>query len=192
MIISGGTDVIRCKMFMGTFTGTTLQWFSGIPDGQITSFSQFSRMFREQFSINKVKPPRLYDLFCVRKREGEPLKDYLNLETLNTRWRYDDRRFWAGIAERPFNDSLIRNPVETFVEVRSEPSPTSKWKRSCLRRTTTRTQGNLGLKRAVELSPFGSTKPLPRRERTRGMYHTLLGKMSPGVLEYPIKNSWVC
>jgi len=31
MIISGGTNVTRCKMFMGTFIGTTLQWFSGIP-----------------------------------------------------------------------------------------------------------------------------------------------------------------
>jgi len=50
MIISGGTDVIRCKMFMDTFTNTTLQWFSRIPDGQITYFSQFSRMFRYQFS----------------------------------------------------------------------------------------------------------------------------------------------
>jgi len=32
MIISGGSDAIRCKILMGTFTGTTLQWFSGILD----------------------------------------------------------------------------------------------------------------------------------------------------------------
>jgi len=62
MIIFRGSDVIRCKMFMGTFTGTTLQWFSGISDGQITFFPQFFRMFREQFSVNKVKPLRLYDI----------------------------------------------------------------------------------------------------------------------------------
>jgi len=35
-------------------------------------------MFREQFSVNKVKPPRLYDLFDIRQSEGETLKDYLN------------------------------------------------------------------------------------------------------------------
>ena len=40
-IIFGETEAIRCKMFMGTFTCTTLQWFSGIPHGQITSFSHF-------------------------------------------------------------------------------------------------------------------------------------------------------
>jgi len=65
-------------MFMGTFTGTTLPWFSGIPDGHITSFSQFSMMFREQFSASSVKPPRMYDLFGVRQWEGDPFKDYLN------------------------------------------------------------------------------------------------------------------
>jgi len=78
MIIFRGTDVIHCKMFMGTFTGTTLQWFSGLPDGHITSFDQFSDLLKEQFSMNQVKPPILYDLFNVRQREEESLKNYLN------------------------------------------------------------------------------------------------------------------
>jgi len=78
MIIFGGSDAIRCKMLMDTFTRTTLQWFSGIPDGHITSFPQFSRMFKEQFSANKVNPPRLYDLLNVKQREGESIKEYLN------------------------------------------------------------------------------------------------------------------
>jgi len=56
MIIFGGMDAIQCKMFIETFTGTILQWFSEIPDGQITFFSQFSMMFKEQFSANNVKP----------------------------------------------------------------------------------------------------------------------------------------
>jgi len=47
MIISGGSDAIRCKMLMGTFTRTTLQWFSAILDDHITSFPHFSRMFKE-------------------------------------------------------------------------------------------------------------------------------------------------
>ena len=47
MIISGGSNVARCKMFMGTFTGTTIQWLSGLPDGHISSFAQFAKLFRE-------------------------------------------------------------------------------------------------------------------------------------------------
>ena len=78
MILSGGSNAVQCKVFMSMFTGTTLQWFSGIPDGHITSFPQFSRMFKEQFSANKVNPQRLCDLFNVRQSEGESLKSYLN------------------------------------------------------------------------------------------------------------------
>ena len=124
MIISEGTNVIQCKMFMDTFTSTTLQWFSGIPDGHITSFSQFPTMFREQFSANKVKPLRIYDLFDVRQREGESLKDYLNrFNALTIRLQTHDEdmmitAFEQGITTGPFSDSLIRNPTETFSEVR--------------------------------------------------------------------------
>ena len=101
MIILWGTDAIRCKMFMGTFTGTTLQWFSGIPDSHITSFSQFARLFREQFSTNKVKPPRLYDSLTWGKggRKVEGVSEQVqrtNSKTPDARWRDDDRRFLAG------------------------------------------------------------------------------------------------
>ena len=54
MIMSGGSDAIRCKMLMGTFIGTTLQWFNRIPNDHITFFPQFSRIFKENFSANKV------------------------------------------------------------------------------------------------------------------------------------------
>jgi len=53
MIISGGTDAIHCKMFMGTLTGTTLQWFVGFSDGHITFFDQFSKLFRENSLLAK-------------------------------------------------------------------------------------------------------------------------------------------
>jgi len=38
MIISGGTNAIHCKMFMGMLTETSLQWCVALPDGHITSF----------------------------------------------------------------------------------------------------------------------------------------------------------
>jgi len=74
MIISGGSDVMRCKMFMGTFTGMTIQWFSGLPNGHISYFYQFTKLFREQFHANWVKPLVMYDLFNVRQKERKTLK----------------------------------------------------------------------------------------------------------------------
>jgi len=82
MIISRGTDVVHCKMFMVTFTGITLQWFNGLPNGHITSFDQFFELFREQFIVNQAQPLVSFDLFNVKQRQGESLKNYLN-------------RFWA-------------------------------------------------------------------------------------------------
>ena len=47
MIILEGSDVICCKMLVGTLTD--LQLFSGVSDGKIVSFQEFSNMFKEQF-----------------------------------------------------------------------------------------------------------------------------------------------
>jgi len=35
MMISGETDAIHYKLFMGTFSGTTLDWFISLPDGLV-------------------------------------------------------------------------------------------------------------------------------------------------------------
>jgi len=66
MIIFGETYTIHRKMFVGTFKGTMLQWFSGLLDGHIISFDQFSELFKELFSINQAKPLILYGLFSVK------------------------------------------------------------------------------------------------------------------------------
>jgi len=44
----------------------------------ITKTEKRRTQIHQQFSVNQVKPPILYDLFNVRQREGESLKDYLN------------------------------------------------------------------------------------------------------------------
>jgi len=78
MIISGGTNAIHCKMFMGTFTGTTLQWFSGLPDGHIISFNHYFELLREQCIVNHARQPVSFDLFGVKQKQGECLKNFLN------------------------------------------------------------------------------------------------------------------
>jgi len=123
IIISRGSDVIRRKMLTGTFTGTTLQWLSEISYAHVTSFPQFSRMFKKQLSANKVKHPRLYNLFNIRQREGKALKDYLNrFCAITVRLQTHDEEmmvvaFIQGMTTKPFSDLLIRNPTETLSEV---------------------------------------------------------------------------
>jgi len=78
MILSGGSDVVYCKLFMSTLTGTALDWFVSLPDGHITSFDQFTTLFREQYIVNRAPPPISYDLFDIRQYQGESLKEFLN------------------------------------------------------------------------------------------------------------------
>jgi len=78
MLNLGGSDAIRYKMLQGTFTRTALKWFSGLLDGTIHSFQEFYQMFGEQFAANIITPPRIADLFDIKQKESEPLKEYLN------------------------------------------------------------------------------------------------------------------
>jgi len=48
MMLVGGSDAIKCKLFMSTLTGMAMDWFISLPEGHVTSFTQLSRLFRKQ------------------------------------------------------------------------------------------------------------------------------------------------
>ena len=78
MVLVGGSDAAKCKLFMSTLTGMAMDWFISLPDGHITAFRQLSRLFREQYLTNKAPPSVSYDLFDVKQYQGETLKEYIN------------------------------------------------------------------------------------------------------------------
>ena len=78
MMLVGSSGAVHCKLFMSTLVGTTFNWFINLPDGHMTSFAQFSTLFREQYIANRAPPTVSYDLFDVRQYQGEFLKDFLN------------------------------------------------------------------------------------------------------------------
>jgi len=43
IMLVGGSDAVRCKLFMSTLVGTTMDWFISLPDGHVTSFVQLSK-----------------------------------------------------------------------------------------------------------------------------------------------------
>jgi len=47
MMLPEGSDDVYYKLFMSTLAGAVLDWFVSLPDGHITSFNQFSTLFRE-------------------------------------------------------------------------------------------------------------------------------------------------
>jgi len=75
MMLTGGSDVVYCKMLMSTLSGAVLEWFVSLPDGHITNFDQFATLFREQYLVNKASIGLSYDVFDVKQYQG---KNYLN------------------------------------------------------------------------------------------------------------------
>ncbi|XP_068476573.1 uncharacterized protein [Phaseolus vulgaris] len=124
MMLVGGTDAVRCKLFMSTLVGTSMEWFISLPDGHITSFAQLTKLFREQYIANRAPPPNSYDLFDVRQYQGETLKEFVNrfgaqvVRVNTTNESMIVNAFRKGISLGPFSESLIRSHPKTFAKIR--------------------------------------------------------------------------
>ena len=124
MMLTGGSDVVYCKMLMSTLSGATLEWFISLPDGHITSFDPFATLFREQYLVNKAPTRLSYDVFDVKQYQGESMKDYLNrfaiqvvrLKPIDEAMIVHD--FAKGMLPGPFSESLLRVYPRTFTEIR--------------------------------------------------------------------------
>jgi len=119
-----GSDAVRGKLFMSTLTGMAMDWFVSLPEGHITSFTQLSQLFREQYLANKAPPPVSYDLFNVKKYQGETLKEYISrfgAHVVKVGTKEEPMIVYAfrkGVCPGPFCESLIRNRPKTFAEIR--------------------------------------------------------------------------
>jgi len=78
MMLVGSFNAVKCKLFMSTLTGMTMDWLINLLDGHITSFAQLSQLFKEQYLANRSPPPVSYDLFDVKQYQGKTLKEYIN------------------------------------------------------------------------------------------------------------------
>jgi len=59
MMLVGGSDAVRCKLFMNTMVGTMMDWFISLPDGHVTVFPQLTKLFRAQYITNRPPPTHL-------------------------------------------------------------------------------------------------------------------------------------
>jgi len=125
MLVSGGSDAVRCKVFVGTLAGTTLKWFDSLPRSSISSFAMFARTFMERFAANKSKLPKMADLFDVKKNSDETLREYLNcfcdactsISSPNEEILVD--AFVKGLRANTFSESLVRILTLSLSEIRS-------------------------------------------------------------------------
>ena len=124
MMLVGGSDAIRCKLFISTLTGMAMDWFISLPEGYITSFAQLSQLFREQYLANRAPAPVSYDLFDVKQYQGETLKEYISrfgaqvVKVGTTDKLMIVYAFRKGVCPGSFSKLLNRSCPKTFAEVR--------------------------------------------------------------------------
>jgi len=124
MMLSGGSNAVYCKMFMSTLSGIAMEWFVSLPEGHVTSFHQFSKLFTNQYIVNRAPSVVSYDLFDVCQYQGESLKDYLNCfraKVVRLPSKDEDmlaHAFKKGVLPGPLSESLIRSHPSTFAEIR--------------------------------------------------------------------------
>jgi len=124
MMLVGGFDAVRCKLFMSILTGMAMDWFISLLEGHITSFTQLLRLFREQYLANRAPPPVSYDLFNVKQYQGETLKEYVSrfgaqvVKVGTTDEPMIVYAFRKGVYPGSFSKSLNRSRPKTFAEVR--------------------------------------------------------------------------
>ncbi|XP_068474917.1 uncharacterized protein [Phaseolus vulgaris] len=187
MMLFGGSDAVYCKLFMSTLSGIALEWFLSLPDGHITSFQQFSKLFMEQYIMNRAPPVVSYDLFDVRQSQDESLRDYLSrfgAQVVSLPSKDEDmlvHAFKKGVLAGPFSESLIRNRPSTFAEIRrravahiAAETAVSEKRESAIptksRAGPSRTQQPMRVHEAKEgKKAQGKPRPYePRRDQNRG------------------------
>jgi len=185
MMLVGGSDAVRWKLFMSTLTGVAMDWFIILPEGHITSFAQLSQLFREQYLANRAPPPVSYDLFDVKQYQGETLKKYIN--------RFGAQVVKVGTTEEPMIVYAFRkrvypgpyaNQSSATAQKLSMRSGIARRNTSPLRVKCTRNEQVLRL-RAQECrrvrNPPGSMRPRQEGRARKGDAPTRGGGPSPGV-----------
>lgn len=66
-----------CKGFGSSLVGPALQWYTNLSNNSIASFAQLTDIFVEQFASSRKLEKLSDDLYRVRQRRDESLRDYV-------------------------------------------------------------------------------------------------------------------
>ncbi|CAL9024638.1 unnamed protein product [Prunus brigantina] len=73
----GLNDEGQCLLFPSALIGATLNWIYRLEPGTVDSFNEWKQIFLNHFMI---QTDRLYyadDLYTIRQKENEPLREYV-------------------------------------------------------------------------------------------------------------------
>ncbi|XP_058111138.1 uncharacterized protein LOC131254150 [Magnolia sinica] len=122
MQIHTTTDVMMCRGFSITLTGSARSWYRQLKPNSISSFADLSRLFLTQFISGKRSQKPNTHLLTIKQGPKESLKDYIarfNKEVLQVE-DYDDKMalavVFSGLREGRFTFSIGKNPPKTLAD----------------------------------------------------------------------------
>ncbi|XP_056698769.1 uncharacterized protein [Spinacia oleracea] len=77
MYLYTASSAVWCKCFPATLSGLAQTWFKNMRAGSIRNFRQLSKQFCEHFVSNKRREKTSAELWSVKQRGDESLRDYL-------------------------------------------------------------------------------------------------------------------
>ena len=72
------SELVKCRIFAITLTGSVKKWFKSIPTRSISSWQQVSASFLQHFQTTRKTAIPLAHLGNVKQKKGETLKSYIN------------------------------------------------------------------------------------------------------------------
>ncbi|XP_074559155.1 uncharacterized protein LOC141815099 [Curcuma longa] len=114
------TDAIKCRVFLTTLAGAAVRWFNHLPPASICSFNDFRSSFLRHFATSRAYRKTVMDLFAIKQKPKESLKDYLRRfnqgaqEVPAAPSEVLVSAFSQGLIEGDFFRSLIKKPPENF------------------------------------------------------------------------------
>jgi hypothetical protein len=94
-----------------------------LPKNSITGYQDFHRKLIHQFAGRKHVKVTATNMFSLRKRSSETLREYLarfsgaTIKISNPNQEMFVAAFHNGLRARHFNESLVQKPAETMQEV---------------------------------------------------------------------------
>src|SRR5437667_7902911 len=69
-------EACMCKAFGSSLVGPALRWYTSLPNNSISSFAQLTDTFMGQYSTSRKLEKQSDDLYRVKQRRSEPLRDF--------------------------------------------------------------------------------------------------------------------
>ncbi|GKV23708.1 hypothetical protein SLEP1_g33407 [Rubroshorea leprosula] len=123
MRIQNANDAMMCKVFPATLKSTARRWYHKLPRHSIDSYSQLAKLFSNKFASQREIKRTATELMQVHQKEGESLRDYMQLfnkATLDIDNVPDTICLSAllhGLKPGRFLDDLLENPPKSWNEV---------------------------------------------------------------------------